>query len=112
MTDMNHSMNTQTALSTEMINIMGIANITTISYCVVKDDKFYEGSKEEIVSQVCRFAVTDKALKFQFHGYNPNSSDIIFSGEWTPEEMQKQAIDYIFDTMKKLGFRIYRNIGH
>jgi len=89
-----------------------IRTITTISYCVVKEGKAFEGTKEGIVSQICTFKFDNKnQLVVQFKGFNPVVYHS-YNSEFTEKEMYKDAIKFIFNKLKDYGYHIYRNIGY
>jgi hypothetical protein len=78
------------------------------TYCVVKDGKFFEGSKKDILSYFCRWWFDDKGrLNYCITGYK---SKILhsYSKEWTQEEINKDAIESIWCRLKDYRFNIYQ----
>jgi hypothetical protein len=91
---------------------MSANNIITLSYCLVKDGKAYEGTKEQIVLQICNFEFINRRLVVHFPYWCLPVRLHTYSKEWTEHEMNCDAIVIIFDRLiNNYGYRMYRNIS-
>ena len=88
-----------------------MGTITTYSYCVTKNNVAWTGTKSEIINQICKFSFDSKGrLKYTFKGY-PEQIGISFSDEFTPEEISKETIKFLFQQLTAFRYRIFRDIG-
>ena len=91
---------------------MGIATIITKSYCVVSRGRTpYEGSKQEILSQICRIKFDEAnrlCFKFTCHKAVTLHS---YSNDWTDEDKMKDAVKCVWNYLSDYGYRVYRDIG-
>jgi hypothetical protein len=88
---------------------MGIATITVKSYCAVNYCRVHEGSKEDVVRQACKFWFDNNRLFYQFDGYQMIAAHS-YSSEYTNEQRYKDAVNFLFSKLPKLGYKIYKEI--
>ena len=83
---------------------MGTINI--ISHCMVKDGRAYTGTREEIVNQVVKFRFENRCLIANVKSF----VEVIYhsySHEWTDEEMYRDAVQFLFNSLRDYGFKHY-----
>jgi hypothetical protein len=88
-----------------------VGTVTTHSYCVVKDGKAFEGSRENILSQICKYRIDEnRRVHVKFDGYTEVRL-ISYAEVFTYDEICKDMIEVIFSKLPNYGYRIYRDIG-
>ena len=84
--------------------------ITTLSHCLVKDGKAYEGTKADIIAQVCIIRWEKRQPFFTVKGY-PEHQLHSFGLDWTEEELHNEVTEDVFKELSsRYGFMHYRNI--
>ena len=79
------------------------------TFCVVKDDKFFIGTKSEIINQVCEFTIDQlRRVHFQFTGFKREQL-ISYSEEYTEEEMRKDCINLLFNRLERYNYKVFVN---
>jgi hypothetical protein len=87
-----------------------MGTITTRAYCLVKDGKAYEGTKAELVWQLCPYSLRNKTVTYQVKGYNP--ANFWYGQDWLDEEIRKDIAQVLFNALtNKYGFKMYKDIG-
>ena len=76
-------------------------------YCVVKDNKVYEGSKEDIISRLCKTFYFDSTGKLHYEISNYGIRTQTWTDEYTYEEKVKDAIQIIWNKLESYHYRIY-----
>jgi hypothetical protein len=86
--------------------------ITTHSYCVVKDNDFAVGDKMDVVSHFVSWRIdADRQLWYKIKG-RIEVKGFFYGEDWTHTDMIKDAIDFLFNKLKKTpGYKVFRNIG-
>lgn len=88
-----------------------MGTVTTYSHCLIKGDKGYEGTKEEIVSKICKWRLSiNNTLFVQFNGYKEYMYHS-YNNEFTKEEIYRDIINFIFNKSSEIGYSHYRNLG-
>jgi len=85
-------------------------SITIKSYCLVKDGKAYEGSKEDIVERLVNFKLDDNRIlyyKIRVGNY-PEIQAHSYGEKWIPSEMYQDVINFLFNKLKECGFKEYK----
>ncbi len=82
-----------------------------MNYCVVKDNNFFVGTKEEIVHQVCSFHIDElRRLQVQFNGFNSETC-CSYSKEYTDKEMYIDIIICLFNRIKRYGYTMFQEVN-
>lgn len=77
------------------------------TYCVVKDNFFTTGTREEVISALCSWRLDSNFCLFvKFKGYEEVKCHS-YSGEWTYLEIVQDVNRFIFDKLEYYGFTIY-----
>jgi hypothetical protein len=76
-------------------------------YCAVKKGKAFEGTKEEVVAQICKFYFdNDNALCVKFDGY-PSERLHGYSKAYSSKESYNDAVQFLFLRASQYGFKVY-----
>lgn len=87
-----------------------MGTITTYSYCVVKDGKAFEGSKEDIINQIFTWGFEKNQLFAKCKGFK-EALYHSYKEDWMAGERYKDAIQFLFGKLKDFGYKNYRDIG-
>lgn len=81
------------------------------TFCVTRDGRAWEGTKADILSQVCtmRFAGEKRQLHYKFALF-PEVAAHSYGASFSDFEAASDAVNYIWGKLPKYGFRIYQSI--
>ena len=81
-------------------------------YCVTNGEKTYEGTKEEIVSQIFTFTeplTTGNPITVKVAGFNEAHFNS-YGDEWSADERWIDAVRVLFGRLGEFKFRVYREV--
>jgi hypothetical protein len=81
------------------------------TFCVTKDGRAWEGTKADILSQICtmRFVGKERRLHYKFMFY----IEVVahdYGDEFSVFEAASDAVNHIWGKLPEYGFRIYQSI--
>lgn len=87
-----------------------MGTITTISHCLANEHhgKFATGTQQEIAFRLCDVTVEERKVTARYLGQIIHFQE--YTGDWTREEMVKDASKDIVRKLQANGFTHYRQI--